>query len=167
LGKKGSSLEGGIRVPFIVQWRGTLPAGKIYERPIISLDVLPTALAAAGAKPLAGIVLDGVNLLPFLKGEPGDPHAVLFWRWRAEQAVRQGDWKLVRGKEHREWWLIDLSKDIKEATDLTPQHPAKAKELRELFEHWNAELPPVGPSFKDTTEGDDSDTDKPTKGKAR
>jgi arylsulfatase A-like enzyme len=166
-GKKGSSLEGGIRVPFIVQWRGTLPAGKTYERPVISLDVLPTALAAAGAKPLAGSALDGVNLLPFLQGEPGDPHAALFWRWRSEQAVRQGDWKLVRGKEHREWRLIDLSQDVKEATDLTSKFPDKAKELRELYEKWNAELPPVGPSFKDTTEGDDGDADKLAKGKAK
>ena len=167
-GKKGSSLEGGIRVPFIMQWLGTLPAGNIYERPVISLDVLPTALAAAGAKPLAGSALDGVNLLPFLKGgQTGDPHAALFWRWRAEQAVRQGDWKLVRGKEHREWRLIDLSKDIKEATDLTAQHSDKAKELLELFERWNAELPPVGPDFKDTIEGDDSDADKQAKPKAK
>lgn len=168
LGKKGSSLEGGIRVPFIVQWRGTLPAGKTYDRPVISLDVLPTALAAATAQPLAGCDLDGVNLLPFLKdGQPGDPHSILFWRWRAEQAVRQGDWKLVRGKEHREWRLIDLSQDVRETTDLTSKFPDKAKELRELYEHWNAELPPVGPSFKDMTEGDEGDADKLTKGKAK
>ncbi|MFA6546442.1 MAG: sulfatase-like hydrolase/transferase [Limisphaerales bacterium] len=167
-GDKGTVLEGGIRVPFLMQWRGTLPAGKTYDRPIISLDVLPTALAAAGARPLTETALDGVNLLPFLKaGQSGDPHSVLFWRWRTEQAVRQGDWKLVRGKEHREWRLIDLSKDVRESTDLTQQQPAKAKELRELHERWAAGLPPVGPSFKDTTEGDDGDTDKQTRRKTK
>ncbi|MCX6895247.1 MAG: sulfatase-like hydrolase/transferase [Verrucomicrobia bacterium] len=167
-GKKGSALEGGIRVPFIVQWRGTLPAGKTYARPVSSLDVLPTALAVAGAKPLAGSALDGVDLLPFLKGDKtDDPHAALFWRWRAEQAVRVGDWKLVRGKEHREWRLIDLAHDDAEKTDLAAQQPDKAKELRELFERWDAELPPVGPDFKDTTEGDEGDADKPAKRKAK
>ncbi|MBL9145862.1 MAG: sulfatase-like hydrolase/transferase [Verrucomicrobiaceae bacterium] len=167
-GDKGTTLEGGIRLPFLMQWRGTLPAGKTYDRPVSSLDVLPTALAAAGAKPLADTALDGVNLLPFLKdGQSGDPHTALFWRWRSEQAVRQGDWKLVRGKEHREWRLIDLSKDAKESTDLSAQHPDKANELRELHEHWSTTMPPVGPSFKDTTESEDGDAEKPGKRKAK
>ena len=167
-GDKGTACEGGIRVPFLVQWRGVLPAASIYFRPVIALDVLPTVLAAAHAAPLGDSKLDGVNLLPFLEGgRPGDPHSALFWRWRAEQAVRQGDWKLVRGKEHRDWRLIDLSKDIQEANDLTPKHPDKAKELRELHERWASELPPVGPAFKDATEGDDGDTDKAARRKAR
>ena len=161
LGKKGSSLEGGIRVPFIVQWQGHLPAGKTYDRPVISLDVLPTALAAANASPLAGVTLDGVNLLPFLLGKnSADPHESLFWRWRSEQAIRMGDWKLVRGKAQKQWRLIDLTKDVKEQGDLTAQHTEKAKALLSRFEKWEATLPPVGSSFKDTTEGDDEDADK-------
>ena len=160
-GKKGNVLEGGIREPFIVQWKGHLPAGKIYERPVSTLDVLPTAVAAAQAKPLDGVQLDGVNLLPFLLGESSaDPHEALFWRWRAEQAIRMGDWKLVRGKEHRAWRLIDLAHDVKEEHDLTAQHPDKAKALLARFEQWNATLPPVGPSFKDTTEGDETSAEK-------
>jgi arylsulfatase A-like enzyme len=160
-GDKGTAYEGGLRVPFLVQWRGTLPSGKVYDRPVSSLDILPTALAATGTKPLGETALDGVNLLPFFgEKQSGDPHTALFWRWRAEQAVRQGDWKLVRGKEHREWRLIDLSKDAKETTDLTSQYPEKAKELRDLFERWTADLPPVGPNFKDTTEGDEGDVDR-------
>jgi len=161
-GDKGTVYEGGIRVPFLVQWREKLPAGKIYDRPVSSLDILPTALAAAGVKPLAGSALDGVNLLPYLGGErPGDPHAALFWRWRSEQAVRQGDWKLVRGKEHRAWRLIDLSKDPRETKDLSQDSPEKAKELLALYGRWIAELPPVGPSFKDTTESDHDDAKNP------
>lgn len=160
-GDKGTAYEGGLRVPFLVQWRGTLLAGKIYDRPVSSLDILPTALAATGTKLPNGIALDGANLLPFLGGkQSGDPHAALFWRWRAEQAVRQGDWKLARGKEHREWRLIDLSKDAKETTDLTSQYPEKAKELHDLFERWTSELPPVGPVFRDTVEGDDEGISK-------
>ena len=163
-GDKGTAYEGGLRVPFLVQWRGSLPAGKVYDRPVSSLDILPTVLAATGTKPLGATSLDGVNIVPFLGGkQSGDPHAALFWRWRAEQAVRQGDWKLVRGKEHREWRLIDLSKDLKETNDLTSQYPEKAKELHDLFERWASDLPPVGPNFKDTTEGDESDADRMTK----
>jgi hypothetical protein len=103
-----------------------------------------------------------VDLLPFLKGERrGDPHEALCWRWRAEQAIRAGDWKLVRGREQREWRLIDLSKDIRESNDLASQHPDKAAELRAIYERWTNGLPPVGPSYRDTTEGDDGDADRP------
>ena len=157
-GKKGNSLDGGVRVPFIVQWKGHLPAGKTYDRPVSTLDVLPTAVAAAQAKPLAGVQLDGVNLLPFLRGEnASDPHEALFWRWRAEKAIRMGDWKLVCGKDQKQWRLIDLNQDAEEAHDLTTQHPEKAKELLARFDEWAKALPPVGPSFKDTTEGDDDE----------
>lgn len=72
-GDKGQTLEGGIRVPFFVSWPGRLPAGKTYDSPIITLDVLPTALAAAGAPQPQG--LDGVNLLPYLEGQKSTaPH---------------------------------------------------------------------------------------------
>jgi arylsulfatase A-like enzyme len=192
-GDKGTALEGGIRVPFIVQWPGHLPAGKTYDRPVSTLDVLPTALAAGkvaitaprdepGASetnaavnstktsPAVDVprssrrsematVPDGMNLLPFLTGEnTADPHEALFWRWRAEQAIRMGDWKLVRGRAEKQWRLIDLSHDVKEEHDLTPQHPDKATELRARFEKWASELPPVGPSLKDTTEGDEDES---------
>jgi arylsulfatase A-like enzyme len=158
-GHKGTSLEGGIRVPFIVQWKGHLPAGRTYDRPVSTLDVLPTSLAAANVTPLKDAALDGVNLLPFLRGERAtDPHEALFWRWRAEQAVRMGDWKLVRGKEQKQWRLIALTQDVKEEQDLTARHPDKAKELLARFEQWTATLPPVGPAFKDTTEGNDEPT---------
>ena len=137
-GGKGTSLEGGIRLPYLVQWKGHIPARKTYDRPVISLDVIPTALAAAGAKPLPNYDLDGVNLLPFLKGEKtNDPHDVLFWRWRKEQAVRVGDWKLVTSQDkksgHPKWALIDLSSDIKERNDLTAKHPEIAKDLQEKW----------------------------------
>ena len=154
LGGKGASLEGGIREPFFVQWKGHLPAGKNYDRPVSSLDVIPTALDAAGAKPLPNYELDGVNLLPFLKGEKTtDPHEALFWRWRSEWAIRVGDWKLVKSDDkrrgHKDWALIDLKSDIEERTDLTAKHPETAKDLRERWEKWNATHPPLGPNFKD------------------
>lgn len=158
-GDKGTSLEGGIRVPFIVSWPARLPKGTTYDRPVSTLDMLPTALAAAQTSTLDGVQLDGVNLLPFLDGrQRSDPHEALFWRWRAEQAIRVGDWKLVRGREQKAWRLIDLVSDVKEANDLTAKHPEKAKELLTRFEAWNSTLPPVGPSFKDTTEGQEPES---------
>ena len=119
-----------------------------------SLDVIPTSLGAAGAKPLRNYELDGVNLLPFLNGEKTtDPHEALFWRWRSEWAIRVGDWKLVKSDDkkrgHKDWALIDLKSDIEERNDLTAKHPEIAKDLRERWERWNATHPPLGPSFKD------------------
>jgi arylsulfatase A-like enzyme len=158
-GDKGTSLEGGIRVPLIVSWPARLPKGTTFDRPVSTLDVLPTALAAAQAPTLNGVQLDGVNLLPCLDGQQRtDPHEELFWRWRAEQAIRVGDWKLVRGREQKAWRLIDLASDVKEGNDLSAKHPEKAKDLLTRFEAWNSALPPVGPSFKDTTEGEEPES---------
>src|SRR5207247_550519 len=61
-GVKATTWEGGIRVPWLVQWKDHLPAGKVYEQPVIQLDILPTALAAVGAEPPADAKFDGVNL---------------------------------------------------------------------------------------------------------
>src|ERR1700722_1494224 len=74
-GSKRTTLEGGIRVPFAARWPGKIPAGKVYEDPIIQLDILPTALAAAGVEVKPQWKLDGVNLLPYLTGQStGRPH---------------------------------------------------------------------------------------------
>ena len=86
-----STWEGGIRVPFFVQWKGTIPAGTVYDQPVISLDLLPTAVAAAGGEIKPEWNLDGVNLLPYLtKKNDGAPHSVLFWRLGPQWAVRHG-----------------------------------------------------------------------------
>src|SRR5262249_58579461 len=86
-GQKGDTWEGGIRVPFFVQWKGHLPAGKVYDQPVIQLDVLPTVVAAASGEVSPDWKLDGVNLLPFLKGETqaqARPHETLYWRFGTE-----------------------------------------------------------------------------------
>jgi arylsulfatase A-like enzyme len=96
-GSKRTTLEGGIRVPFVVSWKGSLPEGVVYDQPVIQLDVLPTVLAAAGVNVESEWKLDGVNLLPYVKGEiSGSPHDSLYWRLGQQTAVRRGDWKLVR-----------------------------------------------------------------------
>jgi arylsulfatase A-like enzyme len=142
-GGKTHVLEGGIREPFMVQWRGHLSAGKVDDRPIISLDILPTVLAAAGVPVPAGAKLEGVNLLPYLTGEnTGMPHEALFWRYGERHAVRMGDWKLT-DDDGKGFKLYNLAKDIGERHDLRAQEPAKFKELEAAFAKWNAgNIPP-------------------------
>ena len=141
-GRKGQMWEGGIRVPFLVRWKGVLPGGKTYDRPVSSLDILPTALAAAGASSIASQPLDGVDLLPFLRGEKtGDPHEVLFWRIAERDiwAARAGDHKLVKQGEKVN--LHDLSSDIREAKDLDGKYPQIQARLRKAAVDWLAGLP--------------------------
>ncbi|HEX6963702.1 MAG TPA: sulfatase-like hydrolase/transferase [Lacipirellula sp.] len=147
-GSKATMLEGGIRVPFYMQWKGHLPAGEVYEKPVISLDILPTALAAAGAKPQAAEELDGVNLLPYLTGEnEGAPHESLFWRFGKHWAVRHGDWKLVAANpDGLKTKLYNLAEDVGETNDLSDEHPEKVAELQKLYDQWNAEN--VEPKWK-------------------
>jgi arylsulfatase A-like enzyme len=100
-GQKGDTWEGGIHVPLFVQWKGRLPAGKVYEQPVISLDILPTAIAAAGSQPGTDWQLDGVNLLPYFGGtNAAAPHESLYWRFGPQWAIRQGNWKLVTGFDY-------------------------------------------------------------------
>jgi len=142
-GEKGKMWEGGIRVPFLVQWKGRLPAGKTYDRPVSSLDILPTALAAAGAKNISGSPLDGVNILPFLSGSlPGDPHQFLFWRMtpRGIWAVHSGDDKLVMQKTPAPT-LFNLAADLGETTDRSLERASRRNELQTAFDAWNASLP--------------------------
>src|SRR5262249_4118242 len=97
-GFKAQTWEGGIRVPFMVQWKGHVPAGKTDDRPVIQLDIHPTALAAAGVAIKPEWKLEGVNLLPYVTGEQsGAPHEALYWRFGPQVAIRKGDWKLVKG----------------------------------------------------------------------
>lgn len=149
-GFKSTTWEGGVRVPFSMQWKGRIPAGKVYEFPIIQLDILPTALAAAGQEVKPEWKLDGVNLLPYLTGQnSGRPHETLYWRFGEQWAIRHGDFKLVKGTGAPSTMLVDLSKDIAEATDLSAANPHKVKELQALYDKWNAEqAAPISPKEK-------------------
>ena len=134
-GGKGSYYEGGIRIPFLMQWKNQLPAGKVYEAPIISLDLFPT-FAAAAQKPIEHANLDGVNLLPFLTGNiQGSPHNALFWSFRAKMAYRKGDWKIVQDGGSRPVELYNLAEDVEERKNLASTHPQK---LNALLKEWQA-----------------------------
>lgn len=156
-GMKGNVLEGGIRVLFAVQWKAFIPAGQIVNTPVTALDLLPTALAAAGEEIPAG--LDGVNLLPLLGAGQPLPERSLYWRfpfpswmYHTWWAVRHGDRKLVyepsitpRGGftgDEGQMGLYNLMRDIHEENDLSVQNPGIRQELQEKFDAWNASLPP-------------------------
>ena len=143
-GFKAQTWEGGVRVPFCMQWKGKIPAGRTFDHPIIQLDVLPTALAAAGVATDPSWKLDGVNLLPYLTGEKsGAPHQTLYWRFGDQWAIRHGDWKLVvartgSGKPE----LYNLAEDIGEQSNRAASNPEKVRELQTLWDRWNAEQVP-------------------------
>lgn len=152
-GGKATTWEGGVRVPFLVQWTGHLPAGKVYEQPVIQLDILPTALAVAGVEPSSSLKLDGVNLLPYLEGKKTDaPHDALYWRFGSQIAIRKGDWKLTKAREGRDQplprgpadtsgaLLVNLREDIGEMRDRAAEQPDKFRELAAAWKQWNAEL---------------------------
>ena len=156
-GSKRTTWEGGIRVPFIVQWKGRIAGGKTYSQPIIQLDVLPTALAAAGIKLQEQSNLDGVNLLPFLADKTsGRPHEILYWRLGGILALRKGDWKLVKmtetGFQEEPAALKDLSgldlynlkDDIGETKNLASQRPKKVKEMAATWQRWTKGLAKPG-----------------------
>jgi arylsulfatase A-like enzyme len=147
-GSKRTTLEGGIRVPFVVAWPGRIKPA-VFDQPVIQLDLNATALAAAGIEEKHEWNLDGVNLLPFLDGKKsGPPHDALFWRFGEQMAVRSGDWKLVRydavadgGAARRgavsSLKLYNLASDIHEDKDLAAAMPDKAKELQAKWDVWN------------------------------
>jgi arylsulfatase A-like enzyme len=158
---KATTYEGGIRVPFLVHWKGKLPAGKTYDPPVIQLDIVPTALAAAGVKIDPQARLDGVDLLPYLRGDKAaPPHDALYWRFGPQLAIRMGDWKLVKGRDPNVRqplrrgqadlagaMLFNLANDPGEQRNLAAEMPQKVKELEAAWQIWNAQLkaPSWGP----------------------
>jgi len=157
-GVKGDVLEGGIRVPFAVRWPGTIPPGQVIDTPVISLDLLPTALSASGALELMPSEADGIDLLPLLRDGKPLRERSLFWRFPhpPEQpelhvrAVRQGSWKYTeewlrgpaaRGREPFASGVYDLAADIDESEDLSELRPDRRAELLKQLRHWEARLP--------------------------
>ncbi len=149
-GFKSSPFEGGLRVPFALRWPSQIEAGQVYERPIISLDIFATAAAAAGYQASADRPLDGVNLLPFLRGEAqGDPHEALYWKSydKGWVAIRKGDAKLIEGLDGKEYYF-QVSDDISESKNLLENRSAEAGTLSERSAQWNAEtIAPIAPGL--------------------
>jgi arylsulfatase A-like enzyme len=188
-GSKRTTLEGGVRVPFLVSWPGHIKPG-VFEQPVIQLDLNATALAvarvgwASAQSPSAkaeATLPDGVNLLPFLTGEKsGAPHDALYWRFGDQMAIRMGDYKLVRYDSNADTLtggrkqpvtgakLYNLASDIHEDKDLAATMPDKAKELQAKWDEWNkANVKPLWGGGNSDSDGPEPGAPEKKKRKAR
>jgi len=145
-GGKGQVYEGGIRVPFMLQWTEHVPAGAEYDEPVISLDVYGTAAALAKNPIPKSRPIDGVDLMPYLtRQDQGSPHKELFWRLNQKTAIRVGDWKLLRnpdrrGQQDAPWKLYNLADDLSESNDLSAAEPERVRQLSAAWTRLNDEM---------------------------
>lgn len=131
-GEKGQLYEGGIRVPFLMQWKNKIPAETVFQQPVSSLDLNATLQSIVGFEPKHK--LDGVDLLPYVQGnKTGRPHDRLYWRSKNQTALRSGDWKIVStekpSKEIR-YEVFDLASDIAEENNLADANPQRLEALQ-------------------------------------
>lgn len=144
--------EGGVRVPALARWPGRLPAGSVCSEMLSSLDVLPLLVTAAGGKLPQDRIFDGHDPLPALANQAPSPHRALFWVWNNGprqhwQAMRQGQFKLIRSTKDGPWELYDLGSDIGESSNLARQRPQLVGELSQTFATWHETV------LKDPTRG--------------
>jgi arylsulfatase A-like enzyme len=148
-GGKADMFEGGIRVPCIVRYPNTIPAGFVCDAFLTALEVVPTALHAAGVEKPADLTLDGHNMIPVLSGSTSSVRDKMFWQRRQHKAARVGNWKWIQADGQTS--LYDLESDPSEQHDLTEARPQKAAELATHFDAWRQEMnsaEPRGP-FRD------------------
>ncbi|MDB4459088.1 sulfatase [bacterium] len=139
-GHKGIKFEGGIRVPFIMQWKNRFPKGQTFAPMVSALDILPTCVAAAGGSSKSKRPLDGVNLLPFLTGKvKGEPHSKLYWHKLWFSAMREGPWKLIYVKDYG-YALYNLENDLGERHNLVTAEPARVSRMTADMNQWKSEL---------------------------
>jgi arylsulfatase A-like enzyme len=147
--RKWTVWEGGIRVPAIVKWPGRIPAGTVSDQPAITYDWSASLAAVAGAAVPAHY--EGIDLFPILEGRAPKVERTFFWRTapnsnRSQQAVRQGDWKLVVDANHM--LLFNLRDDIGERRDLTAARPDLVRRLRPLIAEWARSVDADGKATK-------------------
>ena len=144
-GMKTELLEGGIRVPTIVRWPGRIAAGSVSEQVTITMDWVPTLLAAAGTAPDAAYPSDGEDLGPIMTGRAAPHSRRLYWRYKAgsQRAIRDGDWKYLRiaGNE----FLFDVVKDPRERGNLKDWQKDVFDRLKTDWETWNDTMLPERP----------------------
>jgi arylsulfatase A-like enzyme len=139
-GEKGELLEGGIRVPAIVRWPGAVPQRRVTNQMAITMDWTATILAAAETAAAERYPLDGIDLLPSIKGTSPVHARTFFWRIYNQDAVRQGKWKYYRNGTLRH--LFNLSLDQREQADFRSKNPDVLERLAAEFEKWNQQMLP-------------------------
>lgn len=142
IGQKTELLEGGLRVPTLLRWRARV-APHVCHQVTISMDWLPTLLAAAGTGPDAAYPSDGDDIVPVLLGTRPPYPRTLYWRYKAQaqRAVRAGDWKYLKINDNE--FLFHLADDVRERANLRHRHPEIFHRLRQQWEVWNATQLPI------------------------
>ena len=142
-GWKTSLFEGGTHVPYFIKWPKQIPAGIVNHMPISQMDIYGTAAAAASAEIPQDRKIDGVDLLPYIKGDvEGQPHEYLAWRTGQYQALRTKDWKIQVDGVRNKNWLYHLAEDPTEQNNIEDANPEKLAELKQLLAAHNAEQKP-------------------------
>jgi arylsulfatase A-like enzyme len=143
VGGKMDLTEGGIRVPYVVQWPRAVRAGSVTAQPAITMDWVATFLAAAGVAAHPDHPLDGMSLLPVLRDPAASIERALFWRMkhRDQRAARAGRWKYLAIGANE--YLFDLEADERERANLARHHPDRLAALRARYAEWSASMPPV------------------------
>lgn len=148
-GAKSTLWEGGLRVPFVARWPGKIPAGRVSDEFLTTLELMPTLAAVAGAAPAKDIPLDGFDMLPTLAGQSPSPRKEMFWEFRGQKAARVGNTKWIEAENYR--GLFDLASDLGEKNDLSEKQPAVAAEIAVKWAAWRKKMDqaePRGP-FRD------------------
>lgn len=149
-GFKGDTLEGGIRVPFLIHYPTHIPAGQRYPHMVSSLDIVPTITTHLGITHHGPIPFDGTDLFPFIieqnhsqAQKEAQPHSTLYWRRDEDYAIRDGDWKLTWNDDNapKTIQLFNIAKDPYEWQDQAAIHPDIAQQLKDKFDAWEATLP--------------------------
>ncbi len=139
-GGKLTNFEGGLKVPFMMQWKNHLQPGTVYTEPVISLDIFATIAAVAGIPLPSDRKYDGVNLLPFGNGHKEPAHTELCWRSDFNKAIRKGDWKFIVNEYDNVNQLYNLKEDSTEQNNLYAQKPLVVKDLLKDLDGWETEM---------------------------
>ena len=147
-GIKGDFFEGGIRVPFTMQWPKKIKPGINYNKPIIALDVFATVVSAASAEKFIKNNIDGVNLIPYINGDVnGSPHDYLFWKNPDKDidVIRDNRYKYIRVKDDE--YIFDLDNDLSEENNIISSSRHIYQELKLKFKEWEKDM--IDPVFMD------------------
>ena len=142
-GLKGDVYDGGLRVPFAMQWKGVIPANTKYEESVSSLDIMASMVDILDIKTNPKKPLDGVNIIPYLTGKKkGAPHEYLFWRkWEQNaMAAINADYKLLKVKKNAETEFYNLKNDVSEKENIKGSSSKKVQEIQKEWDKWNAQL---------------------------
>jgi arylsulfatase A-like enzyme len=164
---KGSAYEGGVRVPLLIRWPGVVRPGSTCDVPVITVDILPTLLAAVGLAPQAGQLLDGESLMPLLKETGQLKRDAIYWHYPHYHAsstlatpygaVRQGDYKLIEFYEDGRLELFNVKDDISEAHNLASEQPQRAAQMKKRLDDWRrdvaAQMPTANPNYDPAKDG--------------